>query len=1658
MWHTVEICQRTDQTGSENVPVSDSLPLSLSLDGIACQGESLLPQLSSDNHVEDLRWYLEYFIPRDSFDIQKANWMTSYLKDISEQLRLHVGLPLLRQLFRGADDAERTERTFNIEINVRQTSKQQGQRIQNIYWELLEDPELWLPVNVNAIVRRLVVPQLDVVAEQSLNQPLQGDGHTAQSDINVLLVLARDYSEDSEDAQTDLAYQHLLNAKSQLEKTSNVRHLNLKIVRPGSFPAFKNHLESVSVEYGRGFYDIVHFDLHGRVAKRKGIKESFLYFASSAADSKKLTPISSKAVAEVLASHGSQIAVLNACDSARSGLETDANLAEVFVSTGVVNVLAMSHRLLESAANSFVKAFYHAFLIKVQPFSTAAASARAVLRTNPMRMTRFRSSEPLLDWLIPVVYSSGKDMVLANFVESAFTTKHQMPALDDEEKMTEELVDRGGDILRVDRLVVEHSCIMILGSPGVGKSALVDQLCSLWTQTSSFGLIIHINVREQNVRSRADLVERIAASILTHDYPAGTAQLTLRGSKPKEKDAAVLSEIQRKPTILIFDGIRDGHHNLPLKGWPPYLPPTAISELCGFINEAISPAVGHHTQTRVVLITRHDADFLWRNRLEAVDSVATLHVSNLSLADAFDLATKVFVECDVAVPTWYRKDADALEQILLLCDLNPLSIRHVVTALAGNLKIGFNTLLMNSISLPFLVYAASDSKGYSTHYMTLHDLENGGFEEGPFRQSKSNSFLFEMHKVWESMHRPLQLALCFLGLYWHSGPIITEWIQMMMDWGICDQIEGLRKVVQIVGNRLWIESEDQIRITYIHPLLTMFLRDRLCEQDSVWEKEDIGEQAFAAFLTFRCMLTDREPTGYFQEAILHGYVNSISSRLIFPYLSDDENGMMSAESPPSGLHTELYNFLYVCGLCTSENLHIAPSKWPKDGFTIFFKYVLKTEESVHYRRKCVEAVEQLLSCLENQYDQILDDPQIVFFWIECMSFLLDIYGSKIPTFPEKVISKLSTISTFIGGLDQIIFDHFIQEKLLFGGDLCHHTALYLADNDAEDAEIVKDQATSFYHRALQRVIKGPNKQKELLRNSEEGQPSGSLNIENANSHWPAVHTGGNEHPGLGEAEINLLLEVRELEWQIVQQKSTRSTDLNGKLEELREQLSSLLADLSKNSKLTVASVNKQPGSSKQSASTESSKINSAQKNPLSNLASAYDDTDILSAAVNHYQLSTRSWSDGKVEDTARHLARLNELIRGDQNLEKKFPLLEQYTQTVATATRAQDLAESIESTAKASDFLSMEENWNEAYALLGATPSPAILELQEAYRDMMKMQLDCPRATEILVGLDPPQPRWEMRERTSQKGDFSTPSDIRTEDQAIIDTAWLRSCTDAVVAVEKGEYHEAIGHIEIMESLQSGDLVTWHDSRPMTDTKRWLKEEDEFSILNQLAKDAVINGDLSTAFDLMEKCTELDKKLGNRHGKLLEERKQALRVTQLQESLRRAKQLGESDHFTEALITIADVEKEKDGHFQEGDYHSLNVPFENDLQLAKNQISMRFAVKEERHLDAAHYAQQCISLLQQTPENEMPPLRLPKLKLVQTCAALQERSMIRYHQVELASILESNEDVDEAIKHLDALIAIGENIDAYHPPEWLQVREDLEMLQTQRESLKARNL
>ena len=97
-------------------------------------------------------------------------------------------------------------------------------------------------------LRILLVIARNVVSEK--NTPSSGTGSTARGST-------------TEDIDPSLILQPLIQAIDQLPRDVPV---HLEICRPGSWIALKTLLE----EKGKGYYNIVHFDLHGRVHQTKG--------------------------------------------------------------------------------------------------------------------------------------------------------------------------------------------------------------------------------------------------------------------------------------------------------------------------------------------------------------------------------------------------------------------------------------------------------------------------------------------------------------------------------------------------------------------------------------------------------------------------------------------------------------------------------------------------------------------------------------------------------------------------------------------------------------------------------------------------------------------------------------------------------------------------------------------------------------------------------------------------------------------------------------------------------------------------------------------------------------------------------------------------------------------------------------------------------------------------------------------------------------------------------------------------------------------------------------------------------------------------------------------------------------------------------------------
>jgi hypothetical protein len=122
------------------------------------------------------------------------------------------------------------------------------------FWECLEQKELWSAGKRPPSITVVRTIQSEHPPEKLCEQPIPKSNE--KEVFNILVVTAR--PDAAEDIPHRLVSRSILDViKDPINKC--LRPTRMEIVRPGTFKAFCNHLESREA----GYFDIVHFDLHG---------------------------------------------------------------------------------------------------------------------------------------------------------------------------------------------------------------------------------------------------------------------------------------------------------------------------------------------------------------------------------------------------------------------------------------------------------------------------------------------------------------------------------------------------------------------------------------------------------------------------------------------------------------------------------------------------------------------------------------------------------------------------------------------------------------------------------------------------------------------------------------------------------------------------------------------------------------------------------------------------------------------------------------------------------------------------------------------------------------------------------------------------------------------------------------------------------------------------------------------------------------------------------------------------------------------------------------------------------------------------------------------------------------------------------------------------
>lgn len=255
---------------------SISWTIQLTLNGNMTQPE--LPfRIPVDVQEEaEVFWYLENYT-KSPFDADRAakavRLMKKYTASLVEQLHLEDVISGLK-----VQDGDEDQSILMLDVvEMREDSKgiHSSPSIQRVLWELLEQPSLW---STKVLVRRrLALPNTTSTPRNGhlrLWKPFNSPSESHYS-LNLLLVIARDLDPNKPEVDPTISLKPLIALQDELREAVGVKpRLSLEIVRPGTYAALRKHLQIATMRHGKGYYHLVHFDMHGVLRTRSTDKNN----------------------------------------------------------------------------------------------------------------------------------------------------------------------------------------------------------------------------------------------------------------------------------------------------------------------------------------------------------------------------------------------------------------------------------------------------------------------------------------------------------------------------------------------------------------------------------------------------------------------------------------------------------------------------------------------------------------------------------------------------------------------------------------------------------------------------------------------------------------------------------------------------------------------------------------------------------------------------------------------------------------------------------------------------------------------------------------------------------------------------------------------------------------------------------------------------------------------------------------------------------------------------------------------------------------------------------------------------------------------------------------------------------------------------------------
>lgn len=555
----ISIREQAAQSESNSFTVSVSFDDSNAFDGISVQNP-LTPQ----SKVK-LEWHFEQYV------------RYPYLREVESpeagKIIREEGESLFSQLFSQPEIYNRYREAIRDGLDNLVIEISGSPEFHSIHWEALKDANLPNPLALDALILR----------KDLKPQTLAADVREA-STINLLVVTSRPAG------RRDVGYRTISRPLVELLRNASLP-VKVHILRPATYESLSAHLGEV----GKGFYQVVHFDVHGALLTFEGFeqiekektgnnltfqasrhgrpeiqpfegKDAFLFFdlyrepVSRDEDGFHADPVRADELANLLLKYGIPLVILNACQSAKElgqeqtgplPIAEETSLASRLMRAGVQMVLAMSYSVTVTAAEILMKSLYQE-IFRGKSIQQAIQKGRRALADRKERLAVFNLKIKLEDWLLPVVYQKReiglKTKTLTPPEEEALLLAKEelgeMPAVE------YGFYGRDIDILNIERrILLKNNILLIRGMGGAGKTTLLRHLAWWWQATDFIKKVFYFGYDEK-AYTRQEIMFKIAESLYGKFEFAGFQAMDERAQMQKLAD-----KLRTERHLLILDNL-----------------------------------------------------------------------------------------------------------------------------------------------------------------------------------------------------------------------------------------------------------------------------------------------------------------------------------------------------------------------------------------------------------------------------------------------------------------------------------------------------------------------------------------------------------------------------------------------------------------------------------------------------------------------------------------------------------------------------------------------------------------------------------------------------------------------------------------------------------------------------------------------------------------------------------------------------------------------------------------------------------------------------------------------------------------------------------------------------------------------------------------------